>query len=140
MIRIRFQRQGKKHEPSFRMVAMEARSKREGQVREFLGFYNPISKEIKIVKERVEYWLNQGAKPSDTVRYLLIKQGMIKQSGKNEKKVFQKKPGKKKSAEKTKEKVVSIIKEKQPEQTEPSEVLKKEVTVEDKRKSQKNSN
>ena len=128
MIRIRFQRHGKKHEPAFRMVAMEARSKRDGQVREFLGFYNPVSKETKIVKERIEYWLSQGAKPSDTVRYLLIKQGVIKQPDKKEKKVYHKKPGKKKLGKQAK------VSEKPIETAGEREEIKKIVEVEEKEK------
>jgi len=100
MIKLRFTRIGKRNEPAFRIVAMEARSKRDGEALEYLGFYNPISKAVQINKERIEYWLHQGAQPSSTVKYLLVKQGVLKAA--KQKKEFKKQPGRKKTAKATK--------------------------------------
>jgi small subunit ribosomal protein S16 len=77
MLAIRFKRTGRKHQPSFRIVVAEKRSKRDGRAVEDIGFYNPISKEFNIKKERVDYWLKVGAKPTITVWNLLVKHKVI---------------------------------------------------------------
>ncbi|MFA5911484.1 MAG: 30S ribosomal protein S16 [Vicinamibacterales bacterium] len=68
-------RTGSKKRPFFRVVVSEARSKKEGQYIEVLGFYNPRSKPavVEIDKDRVSHWIKQGARPSDSVRTLLAK-------------------------------------------------------------------
>jgi len=79
MLSIRLLRIGKKHQPSYKIVVVDKkRSPKSGKFTEQLGFYNPITKEKKINKERVEYWLSQGAQPSDTVHNFLIREGAIK--------------------------------------------------------------
>lgn len=77
MLAIRFKRVGRRHQPAFRIVVAEKRSKRDGRSVEDIGFYNPISKEFGIKKERVEYWLKVGAKPTPTVHNLLVKHKII---------------------------------------------------------------
>jgi len=77
MVVIRFQRRGKKHQPSFRIVADTKRSKLDGASLEDLGWYNPHSKECELKADRVQYWLGVGAKPSNTVYNLLITKGVI---------------------------------------------------------------
>jgi small subunit ribosomal protein S16 len=68
-------RVGSKKKPFFRVVVTEARSAREGSFVENLGTYNPRSKpaKVEINKERIQHWISQGARPSDSVRTLLEK-------------------------------------------------------------------
>ncbi|GIW65339.1 MAG: hypothetical protein KatS3mg093_318 [Candidatus Parcubacteria bacterium] len=72
MLRIRFKRVGRKHQPAFRIVVAERRSKRDGETIDDIGFYNPITKDFGIKKERLEYWLKNGAQASPTVFNLLV--------------------------------------------------------------------
>jgi small subunit ribosomal protein S16 len=73
MLSIRMTRMGSKKKPYFRVVLTEARSGLLGDVVENLGTYNPRAKpaEVNIDKARVEHWIKQGARPSDSVRTLL---------------------------------------------------------------------
>ena len=75
MLSIRMRRTGSKKRPFFRVEVSEARSKKEGDFVEVLGFYNPRSKPavVEINKERIEHWLKNGARPSDSVRTLLAR-------------------------------------------------------------------
>ena len=75
MLSIRLRRTGSKKRPFFRVVVSEARSKKEGQFIEVLGFYNPRTKPavVEINKERIQHWIKSGARPSDSVRTLLAK-------------------------------------------------------------------
>jgi len=68
-------RVGSKKKPFFRVVVTEARSKRESEFVELLGTYNPRTKpaQVELNKERVQHWLGKGARPSDSVRTLLVK-------------------------------------------------------------------
>lgn len=74
---IRLKRMGTKKRPSYRFVSADSRFARDGRFVETLGYYNPIVKPalVKIDEERMTYWLNQGALPSDTVRALLTQVG-----------------------------------------------------------------
>jgi len=73
MLTIRMRRTGSKKRPFFRVVVSEARSKKEGEFIEVLGFYNPRTKPavVEINKERIQHWIKNGARPSDSVRTLL---------------------------------------------------------------------
>jgi small subunit ribosomal protein S16 len=75
MLCIRMRRTGSKKRPFFRIVVSEARSKKEGQFIEVLGFYNPRNKPavFEINKDRVAHWVKVGARPSDSVRTLMSK-------------------------------------------------------------------
>jgi len=75
MLSIRMRRTGSKKRPFFRVVVSEARSKKEGEFVEVLGFYNPRSKPavVEINTERIKHWIQKGARPSDTVRTLLAR-------------------------------------------------------------------
>ncbi len=75
MLSIRLRRTGSKKRPFFRVVVSEARSKKEGQFIEVLGFYNPRSKPavVEINKDRVAHWVKVGARPSDSVRTLMAR-------------------------------------------------------------------
>jgi len=70
---IRLTRMGKKKKPFYRIVVTDSRKKRVGGWKESIGYYNPVSKdkEVKIDKERYQYWLKIGAKPSDAVKKIV---------------------------------------------------------------------
>jgi small subunit ribosomal protein S16 len=75
MLSIRMTRVGSKKKPYFRVVVTEGRSALQSSFVENLGTYNPRSKpaKVEINKERIQYWLQKGARPSDSVRTLLAK-------------------------------------------------------------------
>jgi len=75
MLSIRMRRTGSKKRPFFRVVVSEARSKKEGEFIEVLGFYNPRTRPavVEINKERIAHWIKNGARPSDSVRTLLAR-------------------------------------------------------------------
>lgn len=72
-VKIRLRRMGSKKNPYYRVIVADSRSPRNGRFIEEIGFYNPLSvpKSCKIDSERVQYWIGVGAKPTDTVNYLL---------------------------------------------------------------------
>ena len=79
MLKLRLTRLGDKKRPSYRLVAMEALSKRDGGAIAYLGNYFPLEDSRVVLKEEeILKWLNDGAQPSDTVRNLLSKQGIMK--------------------------------------------------------------
>ena len=73
MLAIRLMRTGAKKRPSYRIVVKEKQSKRDGAYLENLGTYNPTRDpaEIKLKTDRVDYWIEKGAQPTDTVRRLI---------------------------------------------------------------------
>jgi small subunit ribosomal protein S16 len=73
MLMIRLQRHGKKHQPYYRLVVGEKRSKLLGKQIESLGWYDPQKGENGFNKERISYWLGVGAKLSPTTNNLLVK-------------------------------------------------------------------
>ena len=74
-VKLRLKRMGRTHRPFYRLNAIDGRSPRDGRVIEELGFYDPVekdeAKQLRLNRERIDYWLSQGAQPSDTVRDLL---------------------------------------------------------------------
>ena len=80
MIKLRLKRFGKKREASFRLVATNSTSRRDGRPLEELGFYNPRTKETRLDTEAIRLRLGQGAQPTDTVRTLLEKGGLIEKT------------------------------------------------------------
>lgn len=78
-VKIRLKRMGAKKAPFYRLVVADSRSPRDGKFIEEIGYYNPITEpaEIKIDAEKAKQWLENGAQPSDTVRSLLKKSGII---------------------------------------------------------------
>ncbi len=76
MLAIRLMRMGAKKSPSYRIVVKEKLSKREGAYLENLGVYNPTRNpaEVRLDLERVRYWMERGAQPTDTVRQLIKSQ------------------------------------------------------------------
>lgn len=80
MVKLRLKRMGKKGHPFYRIVAADSRSPRDGRIIEQLGTYNPLNAETQVTldEEKVMKWLQNGAQPSDTVRSILSKQGLMK--------------------------------------------------------------
>jgi small subunit ribosomal protein S16 len=77
MLAIKLQRIGKKHQPSYRVVVAEKRSKMAAPPVEDLGSYNPFTKATTVKKERVLHWVKMGAQPTVSMHNLLVGQGMI---------------------------------------------------------------
>ena len=79
-VKIRLTRMGAKKRPSYRIVATDSRSPRDGKYLELIGFYNPLSNpaEIKINEEVAMKWINNGAILTDTVKDLFKKAGIMK--------------------------------------------------------------
>ena len=79
-VKLRMTRIGRRHRPFFRINAVDGRAPRNGKILEKLGHYDPIEKEpekqIVLNTERVKYWLDKGAIPSDSVSQILLKKGI----------------------------------------------------------------
>ncbi len=75
MVKIRLQRQGKKKAPFYHIVVADSKSPRDGKIIEQIGTYDPMTEPatIKLDKEKVEKWIKNGAKPTDTVKYIIEK-------------------------------------------------------------------
>lgn len=86
-VKIRLQRYGAKKRPYYRVVAADSRSPRDGRFIEIIGTYQPIEKEndIKIDEEKALKWLSNGAQPTDTVKSLFSKLGIIEKFAKQSK-------------------------------------------------------
>ncbi len=80
MVRLRFRRVGRKKQASFRLVAADARSPRDGRFIEILGHYNPRTEPPTVLfkEERVLDWLSRGAQPTESVQVLLVSSGIWK--------------------------------------------------------------
>ena len=78
-VKLRLKRMGSKQKPFYRIVAADSRSPRDGRFIEAVGTYNPVKKtaEVSIDEEVALKWLNNGAQPTDTVRSLLSKEGIM---------------------------------------------------------------
>ena len=79
-VKLRLKRMGKKGKPFYRIVAADSRYPRDGRIIESIGTYNPTTDpaEITLNNELAEKWLKNGAQPSDTVRSILAKHGIMK--------------------------------------------------------------
>lgn len=75
MVKIRLQRVGKKKAPFYHIVVADSKSPRDGKIIEQIGTYNPMVEPSELVldKEKVEKWIKNGAKPTDTVKRLIEK-------------------------------------------------------------------
>ena len=80
MVKIRLKRMGAKKAPFYRIVVADSRSPRDGAFIETIGTYNPLTTpaEIKVDEELTLKWLKNGAIPTDTVRNILSKAGIMK--------------------------------------------------------------
>jgi len=79
MVKIRLRRVGAKNKPAYRVVVTDSRSARDGAFIETIGHYNPLTEPaiIHINEEKALEWLKRGAQPTDTVRSLLQKTGIL---------------------------------------------------------------
>ena len=79
MVKIRLKRMGMKKKPFYRVVVADERSPRDGRFIEEIGYYDPMKKpsDIKIDKEKALNWMKKGAQPTDSVRILLKRSGVI---------------------------------------------------------------
>ena len=75
MVKIRLQRVGKKKAPFYHIVVADSKSPRDGKIIEQIGTYNPMVEPSEVIldKEKVEKWIKNGAKPTDTVKRLIEK-------------------------------------------------------------------
>ncbi len=80
-VKIRLKRMGAKKAPFYRIVVADSASPRDGKIIENLGYYNPLVNpcEIKVDNEKTMKWLNNGAIPTDTVKNILSKAGVMKE-------------------------------------------------------------
>ena len=79
MVKIRLRRMGAKKAPYYRIVVADARSPRDGRCIEEIGTYNPLTNPatVTVDVEKAQTWIKNGAQPTDTVRALLKKSGII---------------------------------------------------------------
>jgi len=77
MLAIKLQRIGKKHQPSYRLVVAESRSKMQAPPIEDLGAYNPFTKAFEVKKDRVSHWVGVGAQPTVSTHNLLVKHRVL---------------------------------------------------------------
>lgn len=78
-VKLRLKRMGSKQKPFYRIVAADSRFPRDGRFIEIVGTYNPIKKpaEVKVDEKLALKWLSNGAQPTDTVRSILSKEGIM---------------------------------------------------------------
>ena len=78
-VKMRLRRMGAKKAPTYRVIIADSRSPRDGRFIEEIGYYNPISEpvEVKINAEAAQKWIKNGAQPTETVKALLKKNGII---------------------------------------------------------------
>ena len=79
-VRIRLKRMGAKKRPFYRVIVADARAPRDGRFIDTLGTYNPLTDpaEAKLDADKVRLWLSRGARPSDPVRHLLAREGLLR--------------------------------------------------------------
>ena len=79
MVKIRLKRMGTTKRPVYRLVVADSRSPRDGRFIESIGFYDPLPNPavVSIDADRVQLWLRRGARPSDSARQLLVKEGIL---------------------------------------------------------------
>src|SRR5437879_3222181 len=79
MVKLRLAKQGRKKLPIYKIVAADSRNRRDGRFIEALGQYRPQNEtgKVQLNEERVMYWLNVGAQPTDTMRSILSKEGIL---------------------------------------------------------------
>ena len=86
-VKLRLKRMGSKAKPFYRIVAADSRSPRDGRFLEVIGTYNPVKGQevVTVDEEKALYWLSKGALPTDTVRSILSKQGIMKKHAESKK-------------------------------------------------------
>jgi len=125
MLTIRLFRVGKKKQPFYKIIVTESKNApSRGRFVDEIGFYNPITKEKRIDKDKVIHWIGKGAQKSDTVNNLLVKEGIIQGD-----KIPKHKASKKKQGEHPEEKQ----EQKQADQSQKEEPKKEEQLEEEKK-------
>ena len=78
-VKIRLTRMGDKKSPFYRIIVADSRSPRDGRFIEQVGSYNPLTQPAKVVldQEKIKKWLSNGAQPTDTVKDILVNQGVV---------------------------------------------------------------
>lgn len=78
-VKLRLTRMGAKKKPFYRIVAIDSRQPRDGKYIDLIGTYNPVSqpKVIKINRDKAKNWLDKGAQPSERVKFLFEKEGIL---------------------------------------------------------------
>ena len=101
MLKIRLKRIGRRGQPHYRVVVMESAQPRDGKTVEEIGYYNPRNKPsvFDIDKDRAQYWLDNGAQPTDTVAQYFVKEGLLDSLSKGSTKPSTKKGSKKEQKE-----------------------------------------
>lgn len=126
MLCIRFLRIGKKHQPCFKIVVTDKRKPpRGGRFVEEVGFWNPLTKEKVLKAERIKHWISKGAKPSDSVYNLLVKEKVLE----GKKVSVHKKKKEKKGETSEAPKVKTEEKKEEPKKEEPKIENKEEKTL-----------
>lgn len=137
MLKIRFFRTGRKHQPFYRIrVVNKNNPPASGRFIADVGFYNPLTKECEIDKEKTLKWIGNGAKPSDRVNNLLIEKKIIEGEKKQVVSLTNKRKEKmsKKAEEKKSVEEVPEVKEKDTEEEAPKEeVVEKEENKKEKK-------
>jgi small subunit ribosomal protein S16 len=77
MVKLRLKRYGRKKKPIYRIVAIDAKSRREGKALKEVGFYDPITKNTQLDIPSIMNLLQTGAQPTDTVKYIFYKTGVL---------------------------------------------------------------
>lgn len=77
MVSLKLSRTGRKHLATYKLVAIDSRKKRGSTALEELGNYQPQSKKLEVKADRIKYWVSVGARPTDTVARLLVKDGVL---------------------------------------------------------------
>lgn len=87
-VRIKLKRFGRKHQPHYRLTAVDHRKDRNSDVIEELGVFDPINRkedqQVILKRERIEYWLGVGAQPTNTVRRIFEKNGLVQPKAKRQ--------------------------------------------------------
>jgi len=78
MIKLRLKRYGRKQKPTYRIIAIDAKSRREGRALKEVGFYDPIQNNTRLDIPSILDLLKVGAQPTETVKYILYKAGILK--------------------------------------------------------------
>jgi small subunit ribosomal protein S16 len=79
-VKIRLTRMGAKKKPFYRLVAADSEAPRDGRFLQILGYYDPMKEPavVELHEDKVKYWLDKGAEPTNSVRALLKKKGILK--------------------------------------------------------------
>lgn len=127
MVKLRLKRMGNKFNPFYRIVAADARAPRDGRFIEEVGYYNPLSDDLKLNKELIIKWLDDGAQPTETVKNLLKQEKIWSEYTDEKNKAKISKPKKRKlSSKKIANKTTKIASPAKAKKTPAKKTIKKE--------------